>query len=297
VTLYSHSARSEADLDSLQALFARFEDSLSLSKSESEIYRINRRSDSIVTVSVMLRRILAVCRSEFAASGGLFDVTVEPLKMLYGLESHQKENHVPTQGELASVMSNIGFGRIRFVSDSVLAMPAGMNLDFGGIAKGYVLTQAELLLHRKGYKSFLVNAGGDLIACGTKPSGDPWNIGIQDPRRSEDLIATLACSTATVFTSGDYERCFIVNGYHHLFDPHTGVPGSLNMSATVVGSDPLVVDAVVKTAFLMPAPQALRYLASRNMQGFLIDSAKVGWASAGLQGALKPDSGFVVHFQ
>jgi len=300
VTLYSASSRADKDLDSLAALFSQLEDSLSISKPESEIYRINHRTDSMVTVNGTLCRILSVCGSEFARSKGLFDVTVEPLKLLYGLESHQKEEyHVPTSAELAAALANIGFGRIRFVSDSVLVMPAGMHLDFGGIAKGYVLTQAERFLRAQGHTSFLVNAGGDLIACGKKPSGDSWIIGIQDPRRPESLIATLACTTVCVFTSGDYERCFFANGkrYHHLFDPNTGLPGSLNMSATVVGHDPLQVDAVVKTAFLMPARQALQYLASRDLQGFLIDSAKVGWASAGLKNALKPDSGITVHFE
>jgi len=92
VTLYSASSRADKDLDSLAALFSQLEDSLSISKPESEIYRINHRTDSMVTVNGTLCRILSVCGSEFARSKGLFDVTVEPLKLLYGLESHQKEN-------------------------------------------------------------------------------------------------------------------------------------------------------------------------------------------------------------
>jgi thiamine biosynthesis lipoprotein len=300
VTVYSSSSRTDEDLDSLQALIARLEDSLSISKAESEICRINRRTDSMVIVNAMVSRILSVCRSEFAKGSGLFDVTVEPLKFLYGLESHQKEQyHVPSPQELSAALTNIGFGRIRFISDSVLVMPPGMHFDFGGIAKGYVLTQAQRFLAAKGQRSFLVNGGGDLITCGTKPDRQRWSIGIQDPRRPDSLVATLACTTGCVFTSGDYERCFISGGkrYHHLFDPRTGLPGWHNMSATVVGSDPLQVDAIVKTAFLMPAQQALQYLSSRGLQGFMIDSAKVGWASAGLKGVLLPSAGMVVNFR
>jgi hypothetical protein len=69
------------------------------------------------------------------------------------------------------------------------------------------------------------------------------------------------------------------------------------MSATATGQDPLAVDAAVKTAFLMPAEQALGYLASRNMQGFIIDSSKTGWASAGLRKSLSPNPGFIVNYK
>jgi FAD:protein FMN transferase len=292
VTVYSKSSRAKTDIDSLEVLMHRIEDALSISRAESEIYRINHRIDSTVVVSDTLKKILSVCRSEFARSMGLFDVTVEPLKLIYGLESHQSQNHVPTARELDSVRTLIGFGRIRFVSDSILIIPAGMHLDFGGIAKGYVLIESQRFLKSKGYTQFLVNAGGDLIAIGMKPNGLQWNIGVQHPRNSAVLIATLSVNDHCVFTSGDYERCFVVNGkrYHHLFNPLTGIPGAYNMSATVVGDDPLITDAVVKTVFLMPPKEALSFLLSRNMQGFLIDSTGTGWASEGLRQTLHADS-------
>ena len=293
------SGRVDGDMDSVQALIARCEERLSISKPESEIYKINHRIDSTVSVSQMLSSILSVSRKEYAVSGGLFDVTVEPLKLLYGLESHQTSNHVPTQKELDSVLLRIGFGKIRFISDSVFVLPPGMRLDFGGIAKGYVLKQVERLLLKKGYASFLINAGGDMIVHGTKPSNTPWVIGVQHPRKEDRMVATLAATGGCVFTSGDYERYFIANGkrYHHLFDPRSGLPGSYNMSATVVGEDPLLVDAAIKTAFLMPAGKAVEYLASRSMLGLIIDANGIGWANAGLKSSLKPDSSFVVNYR
>jgi thiamine biosynthesis lipoprotein len=193
VTVYSASPRTDEDIDNLKDLFARLEDKLSISKPESEIFRINNRHDSVVVVSDTLASILKVCRSEFTQSGGLFDVTVEPLKFLYGLESHQTANHVPTQRELDSVMASVGFGRIRFVSDSMCVMPKGMHLDFGGIAKGYVLIAAKQFLLSRGHSSFLVNAGGDLVACGIKPSKQPWNIGIQNPRDHQSHCNAVGC--------------------------------------------------------------------------------------------------------
>jgi thiamine biosynthesis lipoprotein len=299
VTVYSRSTRADADIDSLQALFALVEDKLSISRSDGEICRINNRNDSVVIVSDTLKSIFKICRSEFTQSRGLFDVTVEPLKFLYGLESHQVKNHVPSKHELDSVMVMVGFARVRFASDSILIIPKGMHFDFGGIAKGYALAASRRFLKSRGYTSFMVNAGGDLVAEGAKPEGVPWKIGIRNPRVPGDLSATLSTQDRCVFTSGDYERCFISGGrrYHHLFDPRTGVPGSCNMSATVVGTDPLAADAAVKTAFLMPAEKALDYLASRGLPGLLIDSTGEGWASASLRPLLVPDPGFSVRFR
>jgi len=300
VTLYSFDAkRGAADIDSLEKMMQRIETSLSISNVNSEICRINHRRDSVVAVSDTLMQILDVCKKEFASAGGLFDVTLEPLKYLYGLESHQTENHVPRQHELDSVLALTGFAKIKFVGNRVLQLPQGMHLDFGGIAKGYVLGQSVKKLRSLGYKRFMVNAGGDLVAIGMKPSGDAWRIGIQNPRQPDRLCATIDVANCCVFTSGDYQRCFIKDGkrYHHLFDPHTGKPGALNQSATVIGSDPLVADAVVKSAFLLPAEKALVYLATKKMAGFLIDSSGFAWASERVKPFLHPDSGVTVTYR
>jgi thiamine biosynthesis lipoprotein len=299
VTIYSGSAHSKAAIDSLEKIFASIESTFSISRPNGELCRINNRYDSLVVISDTLRNILAVCKDECERSGGLFDVTVEPLKYIYGLESHQTANHVPSRQQLDSVMALIGFARIRFLSDSTFIMPAGMHLDFGGIAKGYALVAAQRYLLAKGYRSFLINTGGDLIAHGTKPSAAPWTIGIQNPRNKASLIATLPVVDKCVFTSGDYERFFIQNGrrYHHLFDPTTGLPGSHNMSATVLGTDPLVIDAVVKTVFLMPAEKGLEYLNGRNLAGLIIDSTGAGWATLSMQPLLRPDSAFAITYR
>ena len=299
ITVYSDSPKVARDLDSLQHIVLALDTQLSISQPLSGVYRINHRSDPVQTITGPLREILSICCREWKRSGGLFDVTVGPLKYVYGLESHQKTHHVPARRELDSAMALIGFGRITFINDSTIQLPKGTGIDLGGIAKGYVLKTAVRFLSEKGYESFLINTGGDLIAYGTKPSGSPWRIGVQDPRNDQSLIAQLMVSRTSVFTSGDYERFFIENNkrYHHLFNPKTGLPGLLNRSATVVGDDPLAIDAAVKTAFLMPSAEALAYLSSRGMQGFIIDSSGGIWASKGIKDLLAPDSTLKVNYR
>jgi thiamine biosynthesis lipoprotein len=290
ITLYSDGPNVRRDLDSLERLIQGLDAKLSISQTSSDVYRINRRTDSLQRISGPVKTIMNVCRDEWKRSGGLFDITVEPLKFLYGLESHQKTHHVPSVRELDSVKELIGFGRIEFVNDSLVMLPKGTRIDFGGIGKGFVLRATRQFLRDKGYTSFLINTGGDLIAEGKKPGGLPWRIGIQDPRNEMALIAQVSVASTNVFTSGDYERYFIENNvrYHHLFNPKTCLPGLLNRSATVVGDDPFQVDAAVKVAFLMPAADAIDYLATRDMKGFMVDSAGGIWVSK----SLKPDLGF-----
>jgi FAD:protein FMN transferase len=299
ITLYSNKRRAETDLDSLDRLVLGLDTQLSISRPQGEIYRINHRRDSQQVVSSVLKEILSLCGREWKLSNGLFDVTVEPLKYLYGLESHQEKHHVPSSGELAGALDRIGFGKIVFLNDTTMVLPEGMHIDLGGIAKGYILDRMRKFLVSKGYKSFMINLGGDLLVDGSKPYGKPWLIGIRDPRSEQGLSASLTVTNTAVFTSGDYERYFIENNqrYHHIFNPKTGLPGSCNRSATVVGEDLLAVDAAVKTAFLIHASEALLYLHSRGMRGLIIDSTGAAWASSGLKDILSADSALAVRFQ
>jgi FAD:protein FMN transferase len=300
ITLYSKNAgAAQADLDSLEGMVNRLDTLLSISEPAGDIYRINHRIDSTVTLHEPVRSIMQVCKNEWQQSKGLFDVTVEPLKYLYGLEAHQEKYHVPTASEIDSCLRIIGFGKIVFVNDSSIVMPKGMHLDFGGIGKGYIMRQMQRFLREKGYTSFLINIGGDILINGTRPNGSDWNIGIRDPRNEQGLVAQVRVKNTDVFTSGDYERYFIDKGirYHHLFNPQTGRPARNNRSVTVIGADPLSVDAVVKSAFVMQAHDALAYLSSRNMQGCIIDSTGCVWASAGLKPHIEADSGVVIQYQ
>jgi thiamine biosynthesis lipoprotein len=298
ITLYSPRDPSAA-LDSLQRVIASLDSILSISNQSSDVWKVNHRRGPIVRVRPITASLARFCEAECDSSGGLFDITVAPLKFFYGLESHQKTNHVPSRIELDSVRRFIGCGRIHVLGDSALMLDEGVTVDFGGIGKGYLMTLAKNIFIYAGERRFIINLGGDLIAWGDKPDGNPWNVGIQHPRVDSSLIATVSASNTCVFSSGDYKRYFIENGvrYHHLFDPRTAAPGRKNQSATVVGADPLLVDVCVKVAFLLDAPKALAYLNRRKLEGVIIDSTGKMWASTGLKNIMRPDSKVTVEYQ
>jgi Membrane-associated lipoprotein involved in thiamine biosynthesis len=298
VTLYA-SRDPSAVFDSLQAIIFGLDSMLSISNAGSEVWKVNHRSGAFVKVRPVTASIVRFCCKECEKSGGFFDISVAPLKYLYGLESHQKDNLVPSAGQLENVRRVIGCGRIHVIGDIGLLLDSGVTMDLGGIAKGYLLERLKTFLLREGQKRFLINLGGDLIAWGQKPEGKPWVVGIQHPRKPEVLLATLSVSNTCVFTSGDYERYFMKNGvrYHHLFDPHTAAPARKNQSSTVVGADPMSVDARVKVAFFLYAPRAIDYLKSLKLQGVIVDSTGTVWASATLKDILQPDSSVTVKYR
>lgn len=134
---------------------------------------------------------------------------------------------------------------VRFRSDAVA-------IDLGGIAKGYGVDRAVRALREAGVENALVNAGGDLYAIGRSEDGDPWEVGVRDPRDPHRLAATLDVTDRALATSGDYFRYFEYGGrrYHHLIDPATGEPRTAqHHSLTVAAESCMAADAGATAAF------------------------------------------------
>ena len=292
-------------LADVQRTFAEYDALWSISNPSSDTWKINHRTGTTVTVSPRTVAIARFSQQACTASHGVFDITVAPLKYLYGLEAHQEQHHVPTAEELNRVRPFIGCQRFHVLNDSTLALDKGVTVDFGGIAKGFILADVKERLKeqlpRIGGSGFLINAGGDIYAWGAKPDRQPWKIGVRDPRgEAGDVIGAIQTSGGAVFTSGDYERYFVKDGirYHHIFNSATLMPARFNRSATVIGPDPREVDTSVKIAFCMPATEAIDYLRSRNLTGMVIDAAGRIWISRELRGQFKPvDPGQVPEYR
>ena len=101
----------------------------------------------------------------------------------------------------------------------------GMRIDLGGIAKIYILDAGMRVLRQQGIHSAMINGGGDVLVMGSH-QGQPWRIGVRDPRAPSTLIGTIELNDGIVASSGDYERYFDHEGhrYHHILDPRTGYP-------------------------------------------------------------------------
>jgi len=275
-----------SDLEQAQAAtsaaydhMAKLEKVLSGYISGSDVSRINSLAGLPASVSLptffVVRRALQVSK----LTGGAFDITVGPLLSLW--RESAKRGQLPTEVDLEDALSRVGYGKVEVAESSntrTVIIPAGTSIDLGGIAKGYIVDQGVGILRRH-VSSALVNAGGDIYALGAKPGGKPWVIGVQDPRRPEDLsafIETLYVTDRAVATSGNYARYFEVEGkrYSHIVDPRTGQPVDKVPSATVVAPDGTTADALataasvlepedsIKLAQSLPAVEALLFVKS-----------------------------------
>ncbi|MEA3505982.1 MAG: FAD:protein FMN transferase [Elusimicrobiota bacterium] len=168
-------------------------------------------------------------------SGGVFDITVKPLVELWGFYGDSPAEPSRKDIERAAELADY---RLLNIEDGILAKKKeGVEIDFGGIAKGYAVDRAVQSLKEAGIESALVDAGGDIFALGTV-DGRPWKIGLRDPRR-DGISGIIEVSDKAVVTSGDYEKFFISNGkrYSHIINPVTGYPaGELNSVTVIAGS-------------------------------------------------------------
>lgn len=166
-------------------------------------------------------------------------------------------------------------GRVPAASELADAL-ADQRYDFGGAAKGLAL--AEALAAVRAHRSVdgaIISSASTTMTFGAKPDGEPWRIGIEDPRDPGAVVATVeAAGAITVSTSGDYQRYFERDGvrYHHILDPVTGMPVRGLRSLTVIGAIPGLDSDILSTAlFVAGADAAADYAEQHGLGLVLVD--------------------------
>ena len=136
---------------------------------------------------------------------------------------------------------------------SVFLKEKGMRIGFGGIGKGYAAECAKALLQKRGIKSGIVNAAGDLTTWGYQPDGKPWTIGIANPNASREIFSHMNITNTSVATSGNYEKFVVIDGkkYSHTVDPKTGLPVTGIKSVTIICSNAEIADAMATPVMIM----------------------------------------------
>jgi len=200
--------------------------------------------------------VLAAALHWAQRTGGAFDPTTAPLLDLWDVLSGP---HAPPSAErLTAVRRHVDWQRVGLAPDQGRADLGGTQLDLGGIAKGYALDRAAAALRERAARDFLINAGGDLYVAGTK--GDkPWRVGIQHPRRPDELLRVVTPEGGSLVTSGDYERSYTWADtlYHHILDPRSGEPARGCQSVTVWATRGLDADALATAVFVLGPEEGL----------------------------------------
>ena len=209
------------------------------------------------TASTSLLPLILKSQELALKSGDFFNPAIGKLIKQWGFHRHDADQpFTPDMNAIKRLQSSIpNMQDIEIDGIAMRGLNADIQIDLGGIAKGYGIDQAIRTLRRMGIQHAIINAGGDLRVMGTHDNR-PWKIGIQHPRKTSVLASIETLSDESIFTSGDYQR-FYMQGEkrrHHIIDPQTGEPVSHTIAVTVIHPDATTADAAA-TALLVAGKQ------------------------------------------
>ncbi len=237
---------------------------MSMRSADSEIRKINEQAGKKpVSVSAETLYVIKEGLRYSRLSGGRFDISIGPLVELWAIGTEYAR--VPKPEEIQSVLPLIDYRLIRIdeSASTVYLEKKGMQLDLGGIAKGYASDEARRILLEEGIEHAIIDFGGNIWAIGERPQNKPWRIGIQDPDEERGrYIGILSVRDATVVTSGIYERYFFTDDtrYHHILDPKTGYPFRNELaSVSVTTQKGIFSDAVSTILFTFGTEEGFRF--------------------------------------
>jgi thiamine biosynthesis lipoprotein len=213
---------------------------------------------------------------------GRFDPTVGVLRRVWNF----RKAEVPTDEAIEALLPRVDASAVSLRHGTVRLEREGMELDLGGVGKEYAADRVAELLKQRGVESALVNFLGDVRTLGRRGDGQPWLVGVQDPRdRQRCRFSVRAKEDCGIATSGDYERGFELRGvrYHHLLDATTGRPARGIASATVVAPSAFEAGRMATAAFLLGPDRGLQLLeSSPSVEGALITESGDLLATSGM---------------
>ena len=250
---------------------------------KSPLYAFNQNNVAITDPEIL--NLIQVAQEVSKESNGAFDITVAPLVELWGFYS--KSYRLPQDKEIKECLRKVGYQHLILNKGKLEKDNPDVQIDLGGIAKGYALSEAVKVLKTQGITFGLIDAGGDVYALGRKGK-KLWKIGIKDPRQ-EGIFGYVEVEDSAVVGSGDYERFFKQNEkrYHHIFNPKTGYPTEGVISVTLIYSDPVLAQAWTKIPFVLGAKQGLELLEKiPGMEVLVITDSREKLFSSGFKHSL-----------
>lgn len=253
---------------------------------EAEVHRLDRkyshyRDDSLVaelgrcadrgevcTVDDETAALLDLAASLHLQSDGLFDITAAPLTRLWDV----RDGRLPSAEAIDAAQRRVGWSQVVWCRPRLHFTTPGLRLDFGGLVKEYAADRAAQCCREAGVYHGVVDLGGDLAVVGPHADGRPWLTGIKAPRAA-GAVAEIALHKGALATSGDYERCIVIDGsrYSHIIDPRSGLPVESFASVSVVADTCLVAGTATTLAMLFGVERGRGWLRELGLPHLWID--------------------------
>ncbi|HTP03207.1 MAG TPA: FAD:protein FMN transferase [Anaerolineales bacterium] len=278
----------QAFIEECESCFSRF-------LPASEVSRLNASAGEWTPVSAELLDLLALSKAYYQETGGLFDPSVLPdLKRAgYDVSMDEMRKRGDRGGQTAEHAPRADFGSIELdTAARRVRMPDGMQVDLGGIAKGWIVQEAAKRLRTYG-KAAAVNAGGDMYFAGLPGDGTKWQVRIENPWDPSHAAAMLEVGEVAVVTSSISKRTWKQAGRarHHIIDPRTGEPAEPEwVSVTAIAPDADLAEAYAKAFLIGGRGEATRLMLQRPRVAVLcIDPSGRLFASSNSKEYLRDD--------
>lgn len=297
MTLKAYGKNAKSVLEDAKAEIQRLDQLWSVGNKKSEIYQLNQKKK--LKVSEETLNLIEYGKRMNQVTGKAFDITIYPLMDLWGFTTEKYK--VPTDEEINEIRENqMGTQYIKINKKTcVVTLEHGIEIDLGGIAKGYTSQKIAELMEKEGVKHGVISLGGNVQSIGTKTDGSRWKVGIQSPDDSMEMVGAYQSKGESVITSGAYERYFEKNGtvYHHILDPSTGKPSRKNLtSVTIISKNGTLADTLSTSLFIMGKDKAIQFWRnhSKEFQMILVDQNDKIYISQGIQKYFTSDYNYTV---
>jgi FAD:protein FMN transferase len=254
----------------IDSILARIDTSLSIYNPLSLISRFND-SASFVNMDAHLRNVIERSIDTYRQTGGIFDITVEPLVQAWGF-GPKKMTGLPDSATIRALKACVGSNNLVVKGSALHKLKPCIKIDVNGIAQGYSVDVVANYLEAHGIRNYLVEIGGEIRVKGRKqPGGEKMKIGIEAPGDNDFELTMIsrivAVDSGAITTSGSYRKFYESEGkkISHLIDPRTGYPSQNELiSVTVFARDAITADAYDNALMVMGLKKALQFVEKRK---------------------------------
>ncbi|MFV0363994.1 MAG: FAD:protein FMN transferase [Suipraeoptans sp.] len=269
ISISIYDSDDESLLSGVEDICEKYDKLLSRTNPDSEISQINNADGEPTSVSAETAELIEDTLAYSEASGGLFDITIADIVNIWNFNSEDdKDADIPDESLIKEELTHVDYKKVNVSGNVVTLQDPEMQIDLGGIAKGYIADIIKEYLESKSVKSALINLGGNVQTIGKKSDNTEFNIGIQKPFDTNGTpITSIKLNDESSVTSGIYERYFEKDGkiYHHIIDPKTGYPCDNDLySVTIISSSSTKADALSTTCFLLGLDKGLELINSMD---------------------------------
>jgi FAD:protein FMN transferase len=274
VTVYSNSKQKATEaVDNTFKELDRLGKLLNFYSEDSEVSMINRYAGiKPVKISNETLEVIDKALSISKITDGAFDITIGPIVKLWDFE----KQILPDDKSIKEKLKLVGYKNVIVdkARSTVFLQKKGMQIDLGGIEKGYAVDRAVNLLKQNGITAGIIAIGGEVKPFGIKPDGGPWKVGIKNPHqksKEDEIFAIVNLTGKAISTSGGYQKFFVKDGkgYHHILNPATGYPAYECQSVSVIADD--APDGFPTGIFVLGPQRGMEVLRKIGLDGVIMD--------------------------